>query len=484
MHAAFHENLRRVFQDTRGPAYVNGGDTHSYEELWDTVRRFNRAFGGRSGLKIATRTRKSFPTYAAIHATVLSGNTWIPLSTTTPDDRLIAMLDLAEPDVVVVDGEASAALAEHGRARGYTIIDVAEPMQLDRGRDFAPVTVGPDDLAMIYFTSGSTGVPKGVRLTQDSLAVNVENILNLVKIRQGEVFADYHDLSFVISVPILFPCAITGGAVAPADNPRDQLMPVEHMIHNRVSTLITVPSTIARICKTLRGQSLPDLSVLISCGEPLHLDVLKSALEDLRPRHMYNFYGSTEVGPWTFHHPCSIEDVSRFADLGYLPIGTPIEGNEVRIGENDELLVAGRQVSPGYLGGVGEDRFVIENGERWYHTGDKVVIHDGLYVCKGRLDSQVKIAGHRVELLDVEAHLRAMEDVDNAICFTVGEDEARYVAAVLITETDIDLRTVRNRLEKKLPPYMLPKRIQCLASPPTNRSGKVDRVALREGFPT
>ena len=73
--------------------------------------------------------------------------------------------------------------------------------------------------------------------------------------------------------------------------------------------------------------------------------------------------------------------------------------------------------------------------------------------------------------------------VENAVCFTLGDDETRYIAAVLITERDIDLLTVRQRLEKKLPPYMLPKRIQCLASPPTNRSGKVDRVALKEGFP-
>lgn len=483
MHVSFHETLRRVVQETRAPAYVNGGDIHSYEELWETVRKFNRVFNSQSGLRIVIRARKCFATYAAIYATVLTGNTWIPLSTTTPDDRLAEMLALTEPDIIFIDGPPSAAMSELARAGRYTILNVSDPLGLGDGEDLAPVSVKPDDLAMIYFTSGTTGVPKGVRLTQDSLAVNVKNILNLVDIHEGEVFADYHDLSFVISVPILFPCAITGGAVSPADNVRDQLMPVDHMIRNRVSALISVPSTIARICKTLRGRPLPDLNVLISCGEPLHLDVLKKALENMRPQCMYNFYGSTEVGPWTFYHSCSIEDVSRFADLGYLPIGTPIKGNEVRIDANDELIVAGRQVSPGYLGGIGEDQFVVEDDKRWYRTGDKVVIHDGLYVCKGRLDSQVKIAGHRVELLDVEAHLRAMDGVENAVCFTLGDDETRYVAAVLITDRDIDLLTVRQRLEKKLPPYMLPKRIKCLASPPTNRSGKVDRVALREGFP-
>ena len=159
-----------------------------------------------------------------------------------------------------------------------------------------------------------------------------------------------------------------------------------------------------------------------------------------------------------------------------------MEGITIRIAENEELLVAGRQVSPGYLGGVGADRFVMDGGKRWYRTGDKVLRHEDVYICKGRLDSQVKIAGHRVVLLDVETHLRSMDGVENAICFTKGDDTERHIVVVLVASDDLSVLEVRAHLEDKIPAYMLPRRVHCVDNAPTNRSGKLDRLALREQF--
>jgi acyl-coenzyme A synthetase/AMP-(fatty) acid ligase len=127
---------------------------------------------------------------------------------------------------------------------------------------------------------------------------------------------------------------------------------------------------------------------------------------------------------------------------------------------------------------------VVDGGKRWYHTGDKVLRHEDVYICKGRLDSQVKIAGHRVELLDVESHLRAMDGVENAVCFTRGRDSERHIVAILITQVDLGLLHVRTHLADKLPAYMLPRRVHCVSDAPTNRSGKLDRLALKGRFET
>jgi D-alanine--poly(phosphoribitol) ligase subunit 1 len=477
---AFHEDLRNTIRVSPHTAYRHYEEIHSYSDMWKMIRHFNHAIGGRSRCRIATLCAKSFKTYCAIFATILTGNTWVPLSPLTPPDRTVRMLEIAEPTVLIVHGSIDPIIASHARKLGIEVIDIADPDTLLGSLDLASVDVRPDDFAMIYFTSGTTGMPKGVPVTQDSLALNVANILSLVAIGQKEVFADYHDLSFVISVPILFPCAMMQGAISPAVHERDQLMPVAHMVRNQVSTLITVPSTIVRILKILRGTKLPDLNVLISCGEPLHLDVLESSLNTLCPRNMYNFYGSTEVGPWTFHHPCSLSDIERFREFGYLPIGKPIEGNEIRLTDEDELVVAGRQVSPGYLMGVGAGQFVEENDKRWYYTGDKVSLYQDVYICKGRLDSQVKVSGQRVELLDVESHLRYLDGVEGAVCLTRGSDETRHIVAILLSSRDFSTTEVRDHLAKHLPSYMLPRRVYCVRNFPTNRSGKVDRMVLKE----
>ena len=128
-------------------------------------------------------------------------------------------------------------------------------------------------------------------------------------------------------------------------------------------------------------------------------------MDKLRVPEVYNFYGLTETGVENFHHRCRRSDVESYADVGYVPIGLPLPNNDIRIGEGDELWLSGCQTTPGYLGGVGADKFTELDGKRWYLTGDKVVNFKELWFCKGRLDSQVKVSGHRIELMDVEAHL-------------------------------------------------------------------------------
>jgi D-alanine--poly(phosphoribitol) ligase subunit 1 len=386
--------------------------------------------------------------------------------------------------VILCDRDLGPELAVAAENAGCRIIRLDEILGGRDEVDLQVPEIRDDAVSMIYFTSGSTGEPKGVLLTHRNYIINVENILRLIDIDEGAVFADYHDLGFVISVPTLFPCVLREGALAPGLNPRDAMLPISHLVENEVSVLITVPSTIARIRKGNRNNVRFDkLKTLVSCGEPMHMDILAYAFEQMPAADIFNFYGSTEVAPWTFYHRCRPEDLHAFEAFGYIPIGKPIEGNEVKITDEDELWVSGPQVVPGYLNGENADRFPIDdNGLRWYRTGDKVVVHDGTFICKGRLDSQIKIGGYRIELMDIESHLRVLDDVEGAVCFVEGENLEKIIVAVIVTSVEYALADVRSFLSERLPSYMLPRRVHCVRDVPLNKSGKVDRAGIRAAY--
>ncbi len=478
-----YDRLHTVFSTSAEVFYRYGDEMQRYADAYRLMRRQNGSLRERPKGRILLATDKCFETYAAVFSILLSGNVWMPISPKTPAQRVCEIVEAAAPTLVVVDDTTLPETVERLAELDVAVISLADFGRGDE-HDFNDL---PDDMdadGIIYFTSGSTGKPKGVRLTHRNFAVVVGNIMDMLPLRTGEVFGDYHDLGFVISVPILFPCVLSQSAVSPARTAAETMLPVGHLTGNEVSVLITVPSTIARIRQSRRLQ--PGdliLNVLISCGEPLHLDVLTYAFEDMTPAHLFNFYGSTEVAPWIFSHHCEPADAERFAPIGYIPIGTPMADNDIATDDDTgELLVAGPKITPGYLNNENPEKFFERDGKRWFRMGDIVDIQDGLYVCKGRVDSQVKIRGYRVDLLGVEAQLRALSGVDNGICFASGNDERTQIVAVLQTGNDFSVSDVHQALSEKLPSYMHPERVICLQDVPLNKSGKIDRAALKATY--
>lgn len=479
----FYGRMVEVIRTSRNLFYRYGDDTRTYADLNRDAGRLAAALSAHANQKICVFGAKGYPVYCGVFATILSGNTWVPLNPEAPPNRNAEMLKQARPAVIVTDRDLPEAMAAVVRQVGIEVVDIAGAMAGEAYVELGAPPVSKDDLSMIYFTSGSTGAPKGVMVSHENYILNVENILRLIDFQGPEVFADYHDLGFVISVPVLFPCVMTASALSPGLHPGDALLPVSHMEKNQVSVLITVPSTIARIRKGVKsGQDIRGLNVLVSCGEPLHLDILEFALTRMQPRSMYNFYGSTEVAPWIFYHVCRLDDLRKYQAFGMAPIGTPIKGNDIRVAEDGELWIAGPQVTPGYLGGENDTKFTHLDGKRWYRMGDRVSHESGVYICKGRLDSQVKIGGYRVELMGIESHLRTMEGVESAVCFLEGEGAEKVIVAVLIGPSTPTLGDVRSHLKLRLPGYMLPRKVFCTADPALNKSGKIDRAGIRETY--
>ena len=479
----FYEELSTKIKKSQRLAYRHYSDRRSYAELYDSMRRLNSLFSGRKGHRIAVYAEKSFNNYASIFSIVLSNNIWVSLNPNTPHNRNYEILFLVKPEVLLTDCPLPDDLLAAAKLIGTEILSFEEVMNAPAGPDFKISRFRKTDLAMIYFTSGSTGKPKGVPLTHENYIFNVRNILRIVNLEYGQVFADYHDLGFSISIPILFPCVLRESTLAPAIQKKDIMLPIRNLEENDVNVVITVPSTMARIRKMRHaGLQGHQIKTLMLCGEPLHLDLLSYIYEKLEIAEVYDFYGSTETASWVFYHKCSASDLYQFEAFSVVPIGKPITKNSALLRDDGELWLSGPQITPGYLGESSGDQFVKRRGKRWFKTGDKIIIHDGFYLCKGRLDAQVKIGGYRIELMDIEAHLRSIEDVDHAICLIDGEGFKKSIVAVVQANREIDLTEIRNHLRDWLPAHMIPRKSITVKELPINKSGKLDRIAVRENY--
>lgn len=465
--------------------WVHQDQRHSYAEMLRLMRRMNATLGKVRRRRVIVHSGKSFPAYAAIYATLLSGNAWVPTDPTVPPRRNVEVFEQVAPAVVLTEAALPEDLARCCREMGAEVYPFDAFAIETTEAPFETFDFDDDAEAYIMFTSGSTGIPKGVPMTNRNFINFIDNARNIIPLEKGDVFADYHNFGFDISIFYIFCAVFSQGCFAPMLLAQDRMLPLRHLQRHRVTVLATVPSLMTVIRRLARDRwegHRPRLFFI--CGEPFRLDLLDYLYGVAQAQTVYNFYGLTETGVENFYHECRPDDVDRFRDIGFVPIGQPLSGNDIRLSPEGELWLAGCQVTPGYLGGRSPKKFSIVEGVRWYHTGDKVVERDGLYFCKGRLDNQVKLRGYRVELMDVEAQLRQIPGVEEAVCLTAERNGRDTLVAALHGPGTPTLEGVRDALKDRLPAYMIPDEIFTLDAVPLNSSGKIDRGAVRALYDT
>ncbi len=483
-HVFYRDLAAALGRNDDATAWIAGNERCTYRELQAAVTAIAAVLADRRREAIVVLSDKSFSAYAAVFGVLLSGNVWVPLSPAQPAARAIDILRMTGTRLVLADEPPAPDLAEYCRAAGVTVVDLQMAAVSHSDEALAVASINNDDVAYIMFTSGSTGVPKGVPMTHANYINFVHNALELLPLRHGDVFSDYHDWGFDISIFYLFCAPLVGGALAPAMRPADRIMPLRYMQEAGITVWSSVPSSIARIRQMLPDEA-PDtlVRVMFLCGEPFSLKVLDYCLNHMTIPHVYNFYGLTETGVENFWHECRPSDLVDYEPFGFVPIGRPLPGNDIAVTADKELLLAGCQITPGYLGGIGTDRFEVRDGREWFHTGDVVEQHGDVWFCKGRIDHQVKLSGYRIELMDIEVNIKRLEpSVEEAVCFTVPRGDHHLLMAALLPRHGVmvDAEDIRRRLARVLPGYMMPARIVVCPDMPVNANGKIDRGRLRE----
>lgn len=446
-------------------------------------------------------------TYIAYLGILRTGGTVVPLNTDYPPSRITEIIRLADLDVLVYSA------SEHDLARALHLgADVRLlPMSGD-GSDFtgasgankvAPSTPDPDEYAYIVFTSGSTGVPKGVPIRHRNFAAWLPHIVNHFTDGPGARVAQTSDLSWDLSVFNMFLAWGSGGAVI-VPSQVDLLAPASYIADNEITHWHSTPSsiTISRLLGGLTPGAMPSLRWSMFCGEPLTLNHVRDWSTAAPASVITNVYGQTEFTVSSVAYDLSVDsDASPGTGRASFPIGTPHPAVEWAVvtetgcaGAEGELLLRGPQRFDGYLSRTqNRGRFALWDGSsldvdtdssiltdaHWYRTGDRVLVENGELYYLGRLDNQVKVRGHRVELGDIETALMKHDEVDEAVVVpyeAAGDgifDLAGFYSGAPTSEDELG-----DFLTGQLPIYMIPRLFVHLDRFPLNLNGKIDRRQL------
>ncbi|WP_262062110.1 amino acid adenylation domain-containing protein [Streptomyces sp. STR69] len=482
------------------PAVVDGERTLTYaglERASAALARRLRALGAGPERIVALRLERSVSLAVAVLAVVRSGAAYLPLSPDDPPARLQVLLDDADPVAVVTEpGGAGAVLA----GSGVPLLDpeaagpAGDPAADDGGLDAA----SGGDLAYVLYTSGSTGLPKGVLTEHRAIVNRLRWMQDTFLLGPGDTVLQKTPYTFDVSVWEFFWPMMTGATLvmaAPGTH-RDPQALARQIRDHRVTTVHFVPSMLAGLLRLTEVDAGPRLRRVLCSGEALTPGLQRAFFAALPEVELHNLYGPTEAAVDVSHWRCRPQDP---ADAP-VPIGRPISGVDLHVldeqlekvpdGDLGELCVGGVQVARGYLNRPGltaqrfpRDPYRGEPGARLYRTGDLARRRpDGVLEYHGRRDDQVKIGGVRIELGEVEAALAGLPGVRQAAAAVrhSGSGTALLVGyPVAGAEADAGLLERWNTLLRgTLPPALVPAVLVPLDALPLTAHGKTDRAAL------
>ena len=483
--------LRRAAADPEAVALEHAGAHITYRSLKAKVSKIAaelRAAGLGSNDVVPVLGASDPDTLAGILSVQAAGAAYLPLDASYPESRILEVLSALPDEHLGVGRPALAAcpVPEALAVAGLRWLPVdslareADPGEHDVSR--------PDDLAYVIFTSGSTGGPKGVPVRHSNLAWSTRARSDHYD-DSPQRFLLLSPLAFDSSIAGLFWTLTTGGAlVLPSrheiDNPAEL---AELLIRARVTHLLCLPSLWALLLDVLPDNARTDLMQVIVAGESCPPSLPRIHRRRFPAVRLDNEYGPTEGSVW-----CTAQRLDQRDWESVVPIGGPVPGvsldvrdgarRRVPSGGLGELWLSGPGVVRGYLNDepLTVTRFpeTAGSGPRAYRTGDLVCwTDDGTLSFLGRADAQMKVRGHRVEPTDVEAVLNDHPAVRASGVLSVG-GAALHALVEVPGEGSVDIGDLRHWLGRRLPPHLVPDKIQVTDALPTLPSGKLDRKAL------
>ncbi|GAA4855998.1 amino acid adenylation domain-containing protein [Saccharopolyspora rosea] len=484
--------LHQLFdaQALRAPeavAALHRGNALSYAELRarsDVLAARLRGTGVRRGEPVGVCGGRSLDALVAFLGILKAGAAYVPLDDALPPARLQAMCDDAGVRTAVVLPGSPCRLR-----RLRTRVDFGPAAGPEHHAEADPPAA--TDCAYVMFTSGSTGRPKPVAIPHRGVVRLAHADVGGSRPAHRDRVLHGYGLSSDASSIEIWSALLNGACLVLVD--RDELLsPVAlgaRIRADRITVAYLTTSVFHHVARTA-PEALRDLRFGSAGGEAMDPHLARAVLDACPRTTVVNFYGPTENTVVSTGHV--VRPLAE--DAATVPIGRPIQnsschvfrpdGTPADVGEEGELFVGGDGLALGYLGdrGLTEERFVANPGcpgARLYRTGDRAMWRgDGTLQYCGRADRQVKVRGHRVELDEVEARLRAHPAVGEAV---VELDRGSLVGFVTPADggAGVPVEEVRAELARWLPSAVVPSRIVALAEFPVTPAGKVDRARLR-----
>ena len=443
-------NARR-FSDKVAVKY--GAFELSYKELFDKAYNFANLLKQNGLVKgnavILYHSRNQDLLYKIL-GIFLSGGIYVPIDKKFPEGRLAEISEQLNPFAIVEDDK----------------IDYRTNCSINDS----------EELAYILFTSGSTGKPKGVCLGYDNLNAFLDWVDGNYSEKELCHTLLSTSISFDLSIFEIFAPLIKGTSIILIDKVTDLIEQ-----KNIFPTIInTVPSAVSAL---LESQAIPSSVITVNiAGEPLRQSLVHDLYDLGHIEKVYNLYGPTEC---TTYATCMC--VSREYDGIFASIGRHLENFSkiiivdenlamVKNGQKGEILIGGKCVGKGYYQNteLSEEKFITVNGEFFYRTGDIGAFENDVISFYGRIDSQIKMRGYRIELLEIERRLLSIEGIKSAVVIFLDE----YQEIVACVSSKLEKVFIQTEMKKFLPDYMMPN-IMIFDALPLNQNGKIDRIQLK-----
>jgi amino acid adenylation domain-containing protein len=490
-------------------------DYGGLERRSNRLARLLKEGGCRPGDRVGLMLPKSPAAVVAMLATLKADCVYVPVDPESPALRVRRILGAADCRCVLASAQTAPLMGDLGFETEPWVLwmDSAPPPEggivprlVETDADSLsgeplPYARGDGQPAHMLFTSGSTGVPKGVVVAHTNVIAFVEWANGYFGLEEDDRVSCHSPLHFDLSTYDLYG-AFAAGAEVYLVPPELNLFPrrlIDFIRSRRLTQWFSVPSILvylARFNAVPAGETSLHLKRILWCGEVFPGPALKYWMERLPNVAFTNLYGPTEATIASSYYtvPASLPN-----NDWSVPIGKACGGEELLVLSEDlqplppcevgEICIAGAGITLGYWRDEEKTNraFVQVGGKRIYRTGDLGYrSEDGLVRFLGRADSQIKSRGHRIELGEIEAALYAVSEVAQGAVVAIEAPDfgGHVICCAYVARTDVEAppRVVKERLMTLVPNYMLPTRWRGLDALPANVNGKVDRVALADMF--
>lgn len=441
---------------------------------------------------------KSAKVLVSFMGVAYSGCFYSPIDVDMPKQRIDMILNVLEPELVITSNILQPQFEQcnyHGKFLIYDNVESIEHSELVSERVKGIIDT---DLLYVLFTSGSTGVPKGVCATHKGVISYIDWIVETFDITQNDRFGNQCPFYFSMSVLDIYSALKSQASIyiIPKILFPQAILLLEYIRDNGITTIYWTPSGLSIISR-LKALGRVDIKEILKrvlfAGEVMQTSQLNIWKKHLPNTIFANLYGPTEITDI-----CTYYVLDRdLSDSESVPIGIPAGNFDIMVLDNNdrlvteqgvsgELCVRGTCLSPGYYGNPDKTKEVfVQNPlndsyeEKIYRTGDIVQYNQyGELIYMNRKDYQVQHMGYRIELGEIETAVSAMDNSLNCCC--VYDDKHRKI--VLFVDKELTLEDTNKRLSENIPKYMLPNKLIVLKDIPLNANGKMDRLALSKDY--
>lgn len=493
------EDIARKFPDL--PAILIKGKNLTYRELNEHSNRMANFLITR-GVKVEDKVGicidRSLEMMISIFGTLKAGAAYVPLSPDNPTERLRKIISDSEPKIILTGDTSSANLPDECQ-KVFTDGIIEKPLCDNSSNPDVEMSSG--NLAYVLYTSGSTGIPKGVMIEHHSVLNRLGWMQKAYPIDTEDTLLQKTPITFDVSVWELFWWAFNGSKLVllPKGGEKDPETIADFIADFKVTTIHFVPSMFASFLETVTTK---DLTSKLECmkriflsGEALPLSVVRE-FNEMRDRYslpdLINLYGPTEATVDVSYYLCPRQDITN------VYIGRPIDNTKLfvvneknviqPVGVPGELLITGVNLARGYINRpeLTSEKFFgfkLPAGfeTRAYHTGDLVKLTpEGEVYYLGRIDNQVKIRGFRIELGEIESKIMEHPLVSNCAVVVVEKAKNKFLCAYVCMKPG-NMSTseeLKSYIATQLPDYMVPPYIVFMDTLPLTQSGKLDRKNL------